>query len=81
MHVLIATRDAAPFGLVVAINSTLAHAEAATAARLRFLVVVPSEMQQGISRKVGRIFPGRVSISVVAAPPALEKLGGRHSIA
>ena len=80
--VAIASGSAAPYGAVAAINSTLAHASAATRRRLRIHVFTPADVHDAISRKLGRIFAagadGVPSIAVRPAPvERLAKLASR----
>ena len=82
MTVAIASGSAAPYGAVAAINSTLAHASAATRRRLRIHVFTPADVHDAISRKLGRIFAagadGVPSIAVRPAPvERLAKLASR----
>ncbi len=69
VHVTIASAQHPPYGLFVAINSTLTHASAATLEQLRILVVAPDvERQVGLSLKLRRLFPTLRSLDVVLAP-------------
>lgn len=81
-HVAIVCSEATPYGLVAAINSTIMHAAPLparpAAASLRFHVLVPPGLQPALARKLVRIFPPPVRLSV-ASPPAdkLAKLGAK----
>ena len=57
VHVALLASAGPPYGLVAAINSTLAHAAAATLPRLRFHVLAPPSEQPALARKLARIFP------------------------
>uniref|UniRef100_A0A6U5JRB2 Uncharacterized protein n=1 Tax=Calcidiscus leptoporus TaxID=127549 RepID=A0A6U5JRB2_9EUKA len=78
VHVTIVAEEAAPFGLVAVINSTVAHVSAERLRALHFHVIVPAALQVLTSRKLGRIFPPELLVSVTAAPESrLDKLASR----
>ena len=83
IHVTIVSGDDAPYGLIGAVNSTLAHAGTTTRARLHFHVVCKPGQQASLTSKLGAAFASEVAISVVPAPddkvaklkPRLAQLG------
>ena len=75
VHVTIVCSDAAPYGLIALINSTIMHATRSTRARLRLHVIGRDAEHVGLlSAKIGAAFPQNDGGVITVTPPPVERL-------